>query len=53
MDDAQQPAYMCTGTCKAVITKEQYDNGLTTCGTKECTMYGQPFVKVETSQGEK
>lgn len=42
----KQKKYMCTGTCKAVITQEQYDNGLTKCGTKSCTMYGQPFVEM-------
>lgn len=36
--------YVCLGTCQAVISEEQYNNGLTKCGAKECTLYGQPLV---------
>lgn len=35
--------YVCTGTCSAVISEAKYKNGLTKCGTKECTMFDQPF----------
>lgn len=42
-------AYVCEGTCRAQITKEQFDKGLTKCGTKSCTLYGKPFKRVATS----
>ncbi|MBI2022846.1 hypothetical protein HYS97_03300 [Candidatus Daviesbacteria bacterium] len=38
--------YRCSGSCKAIITKEQYDKGLRVCGTKSCNMYKKPFEKV-------
>lgn len=47
-----QKTYVCLGTCQAVISEEQYKNGLTKCGAADCTMHGQPFVvghKSETS----
>jgi hypothetical protein len=37
--------YICTGSCHAEITEEQYNNGLTACGADVCTMKGQPFVE--------
>ena len=40
-----QNTYVCLGSCQAVITAEQYKNGLTKCGAESCTMKGQPFVK--------
>lgn len=49
MDDTSS-TYVCLGTCQAVITKEQYDNGLTKCGAKECSMHQHPFVKGHKSQ---
>ena len=40
--------YFCTGTCGAVITKQQYDEGLKKCGALQgCSMKGHPFVKCE------
>jgi len=48
MDDKK--TYVCLGTCQAVITEEQYANGLTQCGTKECTMFEKPFVHGHKSQ---
>jgi len=36
--------YICTGTCAAVITKKQYDEGLKVCGAPQgCTMKGHAF----------
>ena len=35
--------YICTGTCRAEISKDQYDNGLVKCGTKTCDRFGQSF----------
>ncbi len=49
-NENKKKTYMCTGTCKAIITEEEYNNGLTKCGTKECTMYGQPFVEIKNPQ---
>lgn len=37
--------YFCSGTCSAVITQEQYKNGLTKCGTNTCSYYSKPFEK--------
>lgn len=41
----EEIAYICEGTCQAKITQEQYDEGLTKCGTKSCTYFGRPFKK--------
>lgn len=35
--------YVCTGTCKAEISQEAYDNGLVACGATDCTKHGEPF----------
>lgn len=37
--------YVCLGSDHAVITQEQYDNGLRVCGGKGCIMKGQPFIE--------
>jgi hypothetical protein len=42
--------YVCMGTCQAVITDEEYKNGLTKCGAEVCTMKGQPFVEGKKSE---
>ncbi|HWY79413.1 MAG TPA: hypothetical protein VNW29_03580 [Candidatus Sulfotelmatobacter sp.] len=42
MDDKK--TYICLGTCQAVITEEQYKNGLTKCGAQGCSLEGHPFV---------
>jgi len=42
--------YVCMGSCQAVITEEQYKNGLTKCGTKECSLYDHPFVEGKKSE---
>lgn len=38
--------YICEGSCQAQITQKQYDEGLTKCGAKDCTLYGKPFKKL-------
>ncbi len=40
---AVKKTYVCTGTCGAHITQDEFDGGLTACGTEGCTMKGQPF----------
>ena len=45
-----QKTYVCLGTCQAVITEEQYNNGLTKCGADVCTMKGQQFVEGKKSE---
>lgn len=38
--------YFCTGTCEAVITKQQHDEGLQKCGAPQgCSMKDHPFAK--------
>jgi DNA-directed RNA polymerase subunit RPC12/RpoP len=37
--------YVCTGTCKAEISEEQFKNGLTKCGAEGCTLKGHDFAK--------
>jgi len=39
-----QIVYICTGSCKAEISKEEYDQGLTKCGTAGCNMQGHTFA---------
>ncbi len=41
--------YVCTGTCGAVVSEEEYNNGLTVCGAEVCTMKGQPFAERTTT----
>lgn len=45
-------SYVCSGSCGAHITEEQYNGGLTVCGTEACTMKGQPFTEkvIETTE---
>lgn len=50
--DNNTKTYICTGTCGAHITQEQYDNGLTACGTEGCTMKGQPFAEESSDEHE-
>jgi len=37
--------YICTGGCGAVISQEQYDDGLQACGTEGCHHKGHTFEK--------
>ena len=39
--------YVCTGECKAEISQERYDAGLTACGADGCSMKGKPFAKMQ------
>lgn len=45
MDTGATKTYICSGTCGAHITEEEYNNGLTACGTEGCTMKGHTFVE--------
>lgn len=40
-----EAVYVCTGGCEAVISREQYDEGLVKCGADGCGHHGQPFEK--------
>lgn len=40
-----ETVYVCTGTCGAVISQQQYDEGLTQCGADICTLKNHPFEK--------
>lgn len=44
----QQKTYVCLGTCQAVITEEQYKNGLTSCGGEGCSLHGHTFTEGNT-----
>jgi hypothetical protein len=44
-DHKNEKEYVCLGTCQAVISEEQYNNGLIACGAESCTMKGKPFVR--------
>ena len=35
--------YICTGSCSAEVSQEEFEGGLTVCGTDRCTLKGQPF----------
>lgn len=37
--------YVCLGNCQALISDEEYKNGLTACGNNTCNLKEQPFVK--------
>lgn len=51
MDEQKtQKTYVCMGSCQAVVSEEQYKNGLTACGAEGCTMHGKPLVVGKKSQ---
>ncbi len=50
MDSHDKKTYVCLGSCQAVISEEEYTNGLTTCGADVCTMKGKPFVRGKKSE---
>jgi len=37
--------YVCIGSCKAEISEEEYNNGLSKCGTQGCSHFGHTFEK--------
>ncbi|OGC70595.1 hypothetical protein A2415_02490 [candidate division WWE3 bacterium RIFOXYC1_FULL_39_7] len=37
--------YVCTGTCSAEVSQEEFENGVTQCGTDGCNMKGHAFEK--------
>lgn len=37
--------YVCLGDCQAVISNDEYQKGLTKCGTDTCELKGVRFVK--------
>lgn len=37
--------YVCTGSCNAKISEEQYKAGLTKCGAADCTLFRHAFEK--------
>ena len=37
--------YVCTGTCQAEISEEDYKKGLVKCGTHGCTHFGHTFAE--------
>lgn len=44
--ECMEEHYICTGSCKAVISIKQYNNGLKHCGAPQgCTMKGHSFTK--------
>jgi len=43
MDD--DVCYICDGKCRAVVSKQRYEAGLTKCGAADCDRCGMPFRK--------
>ena len=37
--------HVCLGSCRALISEEEYANGLHVCGAEVCTQKGQSFVR--------
>ncbi len=37
--------HVCLGSCQAVVSEEEYKNGLTACGNETCENKGKPFAK--------
>ncbi|MEK6967617.1 MAG: hypothetical protein AABX51_03230 [Nanoarchaeota archaeon] len=35
--------YDCPGTCKGVVTEEEYNAGAKTCSTQGCSFIGKPL----------
>ena len=40
-----ESCYMCTGTCGAKMTEEEYDKSQKACSTTGCSHEGMPFEK--------
>lgn len=38
--------YVCEGECHAKISEEQFNGGLTVCGTESCNLKGHAFTKM-------
>lgn len=46
-----QKVYVCTGSCGAVVSEEDYKGGITHCGTDGCTCEGASFEeRIQCSQ---
>lgn len=43
-DQHKEKTYVCLGSCQAVISEEEYEKGLTQCGTEGCSLKGHKFV---------
>jgi hypothetical protein len=41
-----QTQYVCTGSCGAEVTEEEFLNGKTTCTDETCDQYGEPLEKM-------
>lgn len=37
--------YVCTGSCKAIISEKRYREGLVKCGAKACNKVGHDFER--------
>lgn len=37
--------YCCTGTCRALVSEEEFLKGVNRCGTEGCTCQGEEFEK--------
>jgi len=44
--NATTTRYVCTGTCGAKLTPEEYEKSAKVCDTPGCSMEGHEFVKV-------
>lgn len=38
-----QTVHVCAGTCHAIVSQEDYEKGITRCGTEGCTCQGMEF----------
>lgn len=43
--------YVCTGTCNASVSEEEFLKGKNKCGMKGCNRYSKPLVRKEEESG--
>ena len=48
---AMEHRWICTGTCGATLTEEQYQASKRICSEPVCTHNGKPFVRAEVCAG--
>ena len=41
----EDTSYVCVGTCQAVISDDDYAQGMTKCTDETCYLWGKPFVR--------
>ena len=44
--DMAETRYVCSGSCGAELSRQEYEAGQITCGDPTCDSYGEPLEKI-------